>query len=164
VVVAVGDPGCWNGAPPLPKYIRDRARRISLEKTIPASSGEITVRDGGSFLHPVKENGSVMFIQKDMPPDQGPDEFELEFDIPRTAGKRTCMVRLNFEKTFPVMMDLLEEGSDAVLDSCFLVLGREQSADFFVPVADSDARAKIVFKPRFPQKECTLRNIELWYY
>lgn len=79
-------------------------------------------------------------------------------------GMHTCMIRLNFEKTWPVTMDLLEDGSDAVLDTCFLPPSRGQKADFCVPVADSGARAKILFNLRYPEKECTIRNIELWYY
>ena len=163
-VVMAGASYSWNGFPPLPKYIRDHARRISLEKTMDAASDEITVRESGPFVHSAKANGSLSFEPAAGAETREEDRFELAFVIPHVEGKHACMVRVNFEQSPHATLTLAEDSSGTAIDTCSLPPGKEQSADLFVPLQGEDIGAKLVFLLRYPKQGCCLENIELWYY
>lgn len=117
-VVMVGDPNGWKGFPPIPKYIQDGAKRLTLEKTLLPTSDEVTIHDTDSLLHSTNANGTVLFVKYDMPPDdQRPRQFGLEFKIPCMEGKRACLIRVNIAKTSYITVDLLEHGSGSALDT-----------------------------------------------
>ena len=160
----VGDPSIWEGFPPIPKYLQDHARRIALEKTMDAASEEITIRCNDSFECSADGTGAVLIAANDKPLEQRVDRFEMDFAIPCIEGKRTCMIRVNLEEASFITLHLAGDKEDAVLDTCFLPPGKRQSADFFVSLPASDPNVKILFEPRYPERGCTVKNIELWYY
>ena len=159
-VVMVGSSETWQGFPPMPRYIQDGARRISLEKTIPAASDEITIDGKGAYSHSADGNGEVRFELLD---GQRPDHFDMVFEIPRMEGKHTCMVRVNTGRTSHLHVHLVEEGSDRILDTASFVPGEMHAADFFVPLAEADSRVRIRFQPQ-GRFGVFVKNIELWYY
>ncbi len=166
-VVMAGAPYSWNGFPPLPKYILDHARRISLEKTLEAASDEIAVFGDGRMPHAVQEDGSVLFKAEEMDGQDGAageGAFGLEFGIPCVEGKNACMVRVNFAKAELCRIDLSDGPGGEAIDTCSVPGGWNQSADLFVPLRGQDIRARMLFTLRHPERGCSVENVELWYY
>ena len=163
-VVMAGAWWSWNGFPPLPKYILDHARRISLEKTLGAASEEITVFCDGRMSQAVREDGTVWFEAADKDETAGEAAFGLEFGIPYVEGKNVCMVRINFAKAELCRIDLSREPGGEAIDTCSVPGGRSQSADLFVPLQGQDIRAKTLVTLRHPDRGCSVENVELWYY
>lgn len=162
-VIMVGAPETWKGFPPMPRYIEDGARRIALEKTISASSEEITIDGKDSFLHSVSEGGEVHFEANDKTPEQRADHFDMRFEIPGMEGKHACMVRVNTGRTSHVLVHLVDEERDCILDTHSLLPDKRHAVDFFVPLTEQATSVEIRFQPK-DQWGLSVENIELWYY
>ena len=164
-VVMGGGFDAWKGFPTIPKYIPDGARRITLEKTVGASSGEMAIRDpAGSFERSAAGDGSVRFEFNGNYPERGDSFFDLDVSVPGIEGKRTAMIRVNFEQTSTLVVDLVDGGSGAVLDTVRVLPGRVSFADFFLPLAEGSSDVTIRVYPRNPETGLVVPNIELWYY
>lgn len=163
-VVLVGGFDAWNGIPSIPKYIQDGARRIALEKTMRASSEEITIHGHDSFSQDVSEDGAVRFKSDDNPPEQRVDHFDMDFTIPGIEGKHTVMIRANIAISDECTVDLVDSGSGRVLETVRVIPERVVEADFFLDLPEPETDVSLRFIPRSPQKGMYVKNIELWYY
>lgn len=162
-VVMVGGPENWTTVPPMPRYILDGVRRIALEKTIPATSDEITVDCKDAFSCSTSEDGEIHFVPNGKPPEQRADHFDIRFEIPYVEGKQACMVRVNTGRISHLLVHLVDDGSDAILDTNSFLPGQRHSADFFVPLSDPGTSVTIRFQPK-NEYGLSIKNIELWYY
>ncbi|MBO4491513.1 MAG: hypothetical protein J5944_09165 [Lentisphaeria bacterium] len=164
-VIMVGHPDDWKEFPFIPKYIQDKAKRITLEKTISAFSDEVTINNYNSFLYSIDKDEAVLFTSNGIPVSQRVNQFEMKFSIPYLEGRKTCMVRVNFDRTSSIT--LIISRNDSIIDTCSLAPGRSQSADLFVPLlnqASDFSDVKILFQQKHYANEYAIKNIELWYY
>ena len=165
-VIMVGHPNDWKEFPPLPKYIQEQATRITLEKTLNAFSDELTLHKNDSFMYSMDENGSMSFVSKDISASQTTNQFDIDLRIPCIDGKKTCMIRVNFNKASYINVKIIPDKSDNTIDTCTIAPGNGQKADLFVPLSDSSRNVKILFQTPFKlkEKEFIIKDIELWYY
>ena len=161
-VIMVGHPEDWKEFPSIPKYIQDKAKRITLEKTISAFSDEITINDNDSFLYSINKNEAILFAPNDIPISKRINQFDLSFQIPCMEGKKTCMIRVIFDRTSYITLKVSKDGS--IIDTCSLAPGNSQSADLFIPLSNQALDVKIIFQPKHYTKEYAIKKIELWYY
>ncbi len=163
-VVMAGGFDAWRGFPAIPEYIPDGARRISLEKTIPAASDEITLRTHGSFACSNAPDGSVWIESGAARPEKRADHFDMGFPVPRIEGKRTAMVRVNIERAQALTVVLEEDGSGTELGSVRVLPGWLEAADFFFTPGKPSTDVTLRFFPSHPEKGVGIADIELWYY
>lgn len=163
-VVMVGHPSYWNGSfPPFPKYLFDRPKSISHEKTIDFFSPDITIIDDESFLFERDENGISQISQNPKKKDSS-NHFDIELSIPQCEGKDTCMLRINFGKTTVLKIRIVEK-NEQLIDASTLskqnaITPLNLSQDFFIPASSS---RKIIIR-FYPAAAFSIKNIELWYY
>jgi len=163
-VIMVGHPDDWKGFPPLPRYIQDHAGKITLEKTLHPVSEEITIHDNDLFQHSLEQSNAVVFIPNDSTVPPNDSHFDLEFQVPAIEGKKTCMIRVNFDRTSYIALSLVPEQNGTMIDTCTLAPGEKVSADLFMPLPDQPSVVKVLLQPKHILKEYTVRNVELWYY
>lgn len=164
VVVMSGGFDGWKGFPAIPKYIPDGARRIVLEKTLEASSPEITVRDHGSFVHSDAGDGAVWFEACSPPPADRVDHFDMDFTLPGIEGEWMAMIRVNITGMQVVTVELAEGGSGETLDSTAVLSGSMVPADFFLPCSGQNRDLTLRFFPKHPERGLSVKNVEIWCY
>ena len=152
------------GFPPLPRYLSGNVSRISLEKTLDLLSPEIRNLDDGSFLFTKDGDGLTHFTQnKDKKDAAG--QFEIELTVPPCENKTACMLRLNFGEISYLTLNVLDGTDGAVIDSAQVTFGKDHRADLFFPVPDFGRNVRIQVIPlNYPEKDFSVKNIELWYY
>jgi hypothetical protein len=160
-IVMVGSPSDWKGIPPMPKYIRDRARRLTLEKEIDVFSEELAVVCDESSATLMEKDGALLYVEDET---RDVKHLSVAFEVPHVAGKSTCMVRVNFARARAVGLDLVKAADESIVDTCNLAPSMGQSADLFLPLPQEDTEVKVFFFPQGHPKACFIKNIELWYY
>ena len=163
-VVMGGAFDAWRDLPAIPKYIQDGARRIVLEKTVDASSDEITIHCHDSFSHSVAEDGALWFEAAGNPQAQSADHFDLGFAIPDMDGKSTVMIRANIVTPDICTVDLADAGSGEVVDTVRVLPDGRPKVDFFLPLPIPGRDVELRFIPRHPEKGMYVKNVEFWYY
>lgn len=164
VVIMVGHPNQWiNSFPPFPKYITDNARCISLENSLDFQSSDITILDDGSFLFEKDEDNMTVFTQN-TEMDNPNKYFDVLMSVPSIKDKRTCMLRINFGTNSDITTVVSDKTTKDKIDQTTLSPGKNLHTDFYIPVADGIRQISIRFVPSYPDRQCSIKNIELWYY
>ena len=165
VVVMVGAWSMWNGDfPPFPKYISDKARCISLEKTIEFLSPEISIIDNDSFVF-CKNNDDTIDFTQNPEKDNANKSFKIVLSIPSgPKGTKTCMLRVNYAKNTYITMNVEDCETGQKLDTTTLAPGDNVHTDVFIPISNISRKISIQFVPNYPNHVFSINNIELWYY
>ena len=164
VVIMVGHPSHWsNSFPSFPKYITDKAKCISLENSLDFQSSDITNLDNGSFMFEKDEDNVTSFTQN-TEMDKPNRYFDIQMSIPSVIDKETCMLRINFRTNSYITTIVSDKDTKDIIDQTTLSFGENLHSDFYIPVADGTRQISIRFAPSYPDKQFSIKNIELWYY
>ena len=164
VVIMVGHPGFWsNSFPSFPKYITDKAKSISLENSLDFQSSDITNLDNGSFMFEKDEDNVTSFTQN-TEMDKPNKYFDIQMSVPSVKDKETCMLRINFGTNSYITTVISDKDTKDKIDQTTLSPGKNLHTDFYIPVADGIRQISIRFVPSYPDKQFSIKNIELWYY
>lgn len=164
VIIMVVHPNDWyDSFPPFPKYLVDKPRSISLEKTLEFYSPDVKIIDNGSFLFTQNEDGSTSFTQNTEKEDAG-KTFHIEIQVPGKLDKNMCMLRINFGTNSYITMNVRDKQIDERIDSTTLAPGTNLHTDFFIPISSDPREISIEFSLAFPERKYSFNNIEFWYY
>lgn len=164
VVIMVGHPNFWSKSfPPFPKYITDKAKCISLENSFDFQSSDITNLDNGSFLFKKDEENVTNFTQN-TEMDKPNRHFDIQISVPSVEDKGTCMLRINFGTNSYITTVISDKDTKDKIDQTTLSPGKNLHTDFYIPVADGTRQISVRFAPTYPDKQFSIKNIELWYY
>lgn len=159
VIMGVSPTAHWKGFPKLPKYITDEAKSFSLEKTYTFFSPEIKIIDNEYFRFKESSTTKVVQIQKNPS-----NQFAIELTIPRIEGKTTCVIRFNFEDAFQIGISAIEFENNTIIDSTELAQVTSLQADLYIPSSFFSKKIKVRFHLFYPDRNNSIKNIELWYY
>ncbi len=164
VVIMVGHPSFWSSSfPSFPKYITDKAKCISLENSLDFQSSDITNLDNGSFLFEKDEDNVTSFTQNTEM--EKPNKyFDVQLSVPSVKDKGTCMLRVNFGTNSYIKTVISDTETKTRIDTTTLSPGKNLHTDFYIPIADEARKISIRFAPSYPDKQFSIKNIELWYY
>ena len=170
-VIMVGFSGGWRGDfPPIPKYLEDEATEMTLEKTLDLLSGEIDKTGIKNFTFFRTPSSAVCFTQNKSATTsadengQNGKRFQVRMIIPPRDGKKTCMLRINFERSSYLTITALNEQLDSVIDTVTIPGGKTPRADLYIPVSNAPRPIYLRFTPYYPKNEFWVKNIQLWYY
>ena len=154
----------WGAFPSFPRYLLDGAKTISLETTLDFLSSDIKNLDDGSFLFAKDEDGYTQFTQY-TEKEKASKDFSVELSIPPIKNKSTCMLRVNFGTNSYITTVASDRKNKKQFDQTTLSIGTNQHADLYIPISSNQELSVLIsFRPLYPDKQFSVKNIELWYY
>ena len=155
IMIGCSQRGLWGKFHELPKYLIDDAKNISLEKTIPMDSPDLSIVD--------QEQCSISYNRdKEMTIKSNNGLFSFMTTVPEAEGKNTCMIRINFTESRVCSFKIYDMDTNTLIESnAQISYGKNTHQDLFVPVFGSSRKIRIDCSSSSTQH---IRNIELWYY